>query len=90
MNGDPRGVFYDISDTEDEAANKTVRANLMIAITERIKAEGWTQAQAAAVLHVTQPRISDLMNGKMSRFSLDALANMLPPLGLALEVRTVA
>ena len=54
-------VFYDIADTPDEAANLTARGLLMVAIEQRIKEEGWTQAEAAARLHVTQPRISDLM-----------------------------
>lgn len=84
--GDPRGVFYDISDTEEEAANRTARAELMIAISERIRAAGWTQAEAARVLHVTQPRVSDLLNGKLSKFSVDALVNMLPAVGLKFEV----
>jgi predicted XRE-type DNA-binding protein len=80
-------VFYDIADTPDEAANLTARGLLMVAIEQRIKEEGWTQAEAAARLHVTQPRISDLMNGKISKFSLDALVNMLAPVGLTFDVR---
>lgn len=85
-----KSVFYDIADTPEEAANLTARSQLMIAIRERIKAEGWTQARAADVMHVTQPRVSDLMNGKLSKFSLDALVNMLPAVGLELELRPAA
>jgi len=61
----------------------------MIAIEQRITEEGWTQAEAAAHLHLTQPRVSDLLNGKITKFSLDALVNMLGPVGLTFEVRPV-
>lgn len=84
-----RSVFYDIADTPDEAANLTARSLLMIALEERIKERGWTQSEAAEILHVTQPRISDLMNGKLHKFSLDALVNMLPSVGLTFDVRPI-
>jgi transcriptional regulator with XRE-family HTH domain len=61
----------------------------MIAIERRIREEGWTQTETAARLHVTQPRVSDLLNGKVSKFSLDALVNMLAPVGLTFDVRPV-
>ena len=82
-------VFYDLADTREEAANLTARGVLMIAIEQRIRDEGWTQAEAAALLHVTQPRVSDLLNGKVNKFSLDALVNMLAPVGLAFDVRPI-
>jgi len=82
-------VFYDLAETPEEAANLTARGVLMIAIEQRIKEEGWTQTDAAAHLHVTQPRISDLLNGKITKFSLDALVNMLPSVGLTIQVRPV-
>src|SRR5882757_3997670 len=82
-------VFYDLAETPEEAANLTARAVLMIAIEQRITEEGWTQAEAAAHLHLTQPRVSDLLNGKITKFSLDALVNMLGPVGLTFEVRPV-
>lgn len=84
-----RSVFYDIADTPEEAANLTARSLLMIAIEERIKQHGWTQTEAAEILHVTQPRVSDLMNGKLHKFSLDALVNMLPSVGLMFDVRPI-
>ena len=80
-------VFYDLADTPEEAANLTARGLLMIAIEQRIREEGWTQTEAAARLHLTQPRVSDLLNGKISKFSLDALVNMLAPVGLTFDVR---
>jgi len=82
-------VFYDLAETPEEAANLTARGLLMIAIEQRIREEGWTQTVAAARLHVTQPRVSDLLNGKISKFSLDALVNMLAPVGLTFDVRPV-
>jgi predicted XRE-type DNA-binding protein len=82
-------VFYDLADTPEEAANLTARGMLMIAIEQRIREEGWTQTEAAARLHLTQPRVSDLLNGKINKFSLDALVNMLPPVGLAIDVRHI-
>ncbi|BBY07128.1 helix-turn-helix domain-containing protein [Mycobacterium noviomagense] len=82
-------VFYDLTDTPEEAANLTARGMLMIAIEQRIKEEGWTQSEAARRLHVSQPRISDLVNGKINKFSLDALVNMLAPVGLTLDVRPI-
>lgn len=82
-------VFHELVDTPEQAANLTARGLLMIAIEQRIREEGWTQAEAAKCLHVTQPRVSDLLNGKVSKFSLDALVNMLAPVGLAFDVRPV-
>jgi len=82
-------VFYDLADTPEEAANLTARGMLMIAIEQRIKEEGWTQTEGAARLRVTQPRVSDLLNGKIAKFSLDALVNMLAPVGLTFDVRPI-
>lgn len=82
-------VFYDLADTPEEAANLTARGVLMVAIEQRIRQEGWTQTEAAARLRVTQPRVSDLLNGKITKFSLDALVNMLAPIGLVFDVRPV-
>lgn len=82
-------VFYDLADSPGEAANLTARGVLMIAIEQRVREEGWTQTEAAARLHITQPRVSDLMNGKITKFSLDALVNMLAPVGLMFDVRPI-
>ena len=66
-------VFDAIADTPAEAANMKARAGLMTAI--RDAAEGWklTQAEAAKRLGVTQPRMNDLLRGRIDKFSLDAL-----------------
>ena len=80
-------VWDAIEDTPAEAANMRVRSELMIALKTRIEAKGWTQAEAARVMGVTQPRVSDLVRGKIDRFGLDALVAMASAAGLAVEVR---
>ena len=62
-----------IADTPEEAANLSVRAELTEKIAALIGESGWTQAGAAVHCGVTQPRISDLLRGRVSRFSPDAL-----------------
>ncbi|EQD80597.1 XRE family transcriptional regulator, partial [mine drainage metagenome] len=51
---------------------------------------GWTQKEAAARCHLTQPRINDLLRGRISRFSLDALVNIASSLGLRIHVELEA
>jgi predicted XRE-type DNA-binding protein len=74
-------VFDALADTPQEAANMRARAQLVRQITSAIKERGWTQAAAATHCGVTQPRINDLLNGRVSRFSLDALVNIASALG---------
>lgn len=83
-------VFADIGFPPEEAQNLLLRAQLMSRIREA--AEGLTQAEAARRFGVTQPRINDLLRGKIERFSLDALVNMLAKAGLrvAIQVRKAA
>ena len=64
-----------------EAANLRARSELMIALKEHIQASKMTQARAAKLLGVTQPRISDLMRGKIDLFSLETLIDMLARAG---------
>jgi predicted XRE-type DNA-binding protein len=80
-------VWGAISDTPGEAANLKARSALIITLTEMIKRRGLTQAGAAKCLGVTQPRISDLMRGKIDLFSLDTLVNMLDSAGMRIEIR---
>lgn len=74
-------VWDAIADTPEQAANLRSRAELMQKIAERVKHHGWTQAEAARHCGVTQPRINDLLRGRVSRFSLDALVNIATALG---------
>ena len=83
-------VWDAIADTPEEAANLRVRSELMGQIAGIVKEGGWTQVEAAERCGVTQPRINDLLRGRITRFSLDALVNMASALGrrvhVALEV----
>ena len=79
-------VWDAIADTPEEAANLRTRAELMNKIAEIVKEKGWTQAEAAAHCGVTQPRINDLLRGRVSRFSLDALVNIATALGRRVHV----
>ena len=78
-------VFADLGFPPKEAQNLLLRAKLMLRI--RQTAEGLTQAEAARRFGVTQPRINDLLRGKIDKFSLDALVNMLRKAGLRVEVQ---
>ena len=70
-------VFRDLGFSEGEAENLKIRADLMIGLTSLIEAQGLTQEAAAKLFGVTQPRINDLMRGKIDRFSVDSLIEML-------------
>lgn len=70
-------VWDAIEDTPQEAENMKLRSTLMMVLTAHIEKNKMTQTQAAKVFGVTQPRISDLVRGKISVFSIDMLVNML-------------
>jgi predicted XRE-type DNA-binding protein len=79
-------VWDAIADTPEEAANLRARAELMQKIAALLKQREWTQAEAASHCGVTQPRINDLLRGRVSRFSLDALVNIATALGCRVRV----
>lgn len=79
-------VWDAIEDNPAEAANLSLRSDLMMKIEELIKESGWTQAEAAKRCGVTQPRINDLLRGRITRFSLDALVNIASALGRKVTV----
>jgi predicted XRE-type DNA-binding protein len=79
-------VWDTIADTPEEAANLRLRSELMDQIEKLIERKGWTQSEAAARCGVTQPRINDLLRGRISRFSLDALVNIASALGQKVTV----
>lgn len=64
----------------------SVKSKLMIIVTKLIREHNWTQAQAAENIGVSQPRISNLMNGQISKFSIDTLLEMLGKLGYLLDI----
>lgn len=79
-------VFEDLGFPSEEAANLEVRSTLMGSIRSIIEHEGLTQARAAKLFGVTQPRVSDLVRGKIELFSIDALVNMLASAGRHVQV----
>jgi predicted XRE-type DNA-binding protein len=83
-------VWDALADTPEEAANLTLRSDLMMKIENIVKENGWTQAEAAKRCGVTQPRINDLLRGRISRFSLDALVNIAAALGRKVKIRLEA
>lgn len=78
-------VWDAIEDTPEEAENMKLRSALMMALKKHIETAALSQSQAAKVFGVTQPRVSDLMHGKISLFGLDALVNMAAAAGMHVE-----
>ena len=75
-------VFRDLGFSSDEAEHLLVRADLLIQLQKAIATRGLTQTKAAKLLRVTQPRVSDLLRGRLDLFSTDALIDMLARLGV--------
>lgn len=82
-------VWDAIEDTPAQAENMKLRSELMIALKDYIARAGLSQARAAKVLGVTQPRVSDLVRGKIDLFGLDSLVNMAAAAGLHVEMRVL-
>ena len=80
-------VWDALEDNPVERASLKIRSGLMIAIEETV--EGWrtTQKRAATRLGVTQPRLNDLLRGRISKFSLDALVDIATRAGLNITVK---
>jgi len=79
-------VFRDIGFSADEAQNLHLRSELMSKIEHFVRSSGLTQKECAARMGVTQPRLSDLLKGKIDKFSLDALVNMLGHAGMRVRL----
>jgi predicted XRE-type DNA-binding protein len=84
--GSTGNVFTDLGFPEPEAENLRIRADLMIDLSKLIERRGLSQGEAAKLLGVTQPRISDLVRGKIELFSIDTLVNMLSKGGASVRV----
>ncbi|MGH9342505.1 MAG: helix-turn-helix domain-containing protein, partial [Terriglobia bacterium] len=76
-----------IENTPEEAQNMKLRSTLMMALQNHIARAKLSQAQAATVFGMTQPRVSDLMRGKINLFALDTLVNMAAAAGMRVELR---
>jgi predicted XRE-type DNA-binding protein len=83
-------VFRDLGFASAEAENLRIRSELMARLRKVIDDEGLTQARAARLLGVSQPRVSDLARGRIDQFSIDALVNMLAKAGIRVTVTTRA
>ena len=83
-------VFADLGFPPDEVAVLTLRAELMVKLRKLIAAKGWTQAQAAEELGITQSRVSDLVRGKHEKFSLDMLVTLFARAGQTVKLRLAA
>jgi predicted XRE-type DNA-binding protein len=79
-------VFRDLGFGREEAEHLAVRAELMIKIEKLLKARGLTQSEAARIMRVSQPRVSDLLRGRLDLFSTDALIDMLARLGVSVRL----
>ena len=79
-------VFRDLGFDAAESANLKLRSDLMIELSKLIKARRLTQARAAALFGVSQPRVSDLVRGRIERFSVDTLVAMLGNAGARVEL----
>ena len=82
-----KSVWDAIEDDPAQAANMKHRSALMMAISEYVKAKGLNQTEAAKLFAVSQPRISDLMRGKIGMFSIDTLVAMLAAAGIGIDIR---
>ena len=83
-------VWDALADSPEQAANLRVHAELMQQIAAILKKRGWTQVEAARQCGVTQPRINDLLRGRVSRFSLDAFVNIATAIGRRIHVELEA
>ncbi|QGN00131.1 XRE family transcriptional regulator (plasmid) [Methylocystis parvus] len=79
-------VWDALEDTPQEAASMTMRSNLLIAVEQRVRSWNVTQAEAAKRLGITQPRLNDLLRGRIKNFSLEALINLAAQAGLAVRL----
>lgn len=83
-------VWDALLDSPEEARNMQLRSKLMMDCNEVIKSWEISQKEAAQALHITQPRLNDLLNGKIHKFSLDALVNIAANAKLDIEITTHA
>src|SRR5262249_32517222 len=79
-------VWHALEDDEEQAANMTMRSNAMIASTAAVRSWDTTQARAARRLGITQPRLNDLLHGKINKFSLDTLLMLATRAGLKVKI----
>ncbi|MCG8333586.1 MAG: XRE family transcriptional regulator [Proteobacteria bacterium] len=79
-------VFNDLGFTREQSGKLAIKSYLMLQIESFIKNRGMTQDQASKMMGVSRPRISDVMRGKIDKFTIDALVDMLTKAGLHVAV----
>jgi predicted XRE-type DNA-binding protein len=79
-------VWDALEDSPEDAATMTMRSNVMIAIKDEVRRWNTTQARAARRLGITQPRLNDLLHGKINKFSLDTLMTLATRAGLKVKI----
>lgn len=82
VNRSSGNVFRDVGFPAEQAEHLLIRSELLIQLQKAIASRGMKQAEAAKALNVTQPRISDLLRGRIDLFSADTLIDMLARLGI--------
>jgi len=82
-------VFEDLGFSAEESGLLLAKSRIMAGLTYLVKTNGWTQVEAAAAFGVHQPDVSDLINGKLSKFSLDRLIKMVESAGYEVNVEIV-
>ena len=80
-------VFQDLGFDTEEAENLRIRSELMQSIKQTVSKKNWTQSEAAEKFGVSQPRISEIFQGKVDLFTVDKLINMLPRVGQHVSIR---
>ncbi len=80
-------VFFDLFE-RGEAERLSIQSGLAIALEQEIKARKWTQAAAAKAIGIAQPRVNDLLRGRLDRFSIDALIEYLSRVGVQVQITT--
>lgn len=83
-------VWDALEDTQTEAASMTMRSNLLIAVEQQVRRWNVTQTEAARRLGVTQPRLNDLLRGRIQNFSLEALVDLATKAGLSVQLNIAA
>lgn len=82
-------IFEDLGFEAVEAANLKIRADLILDLQKYIRNQEWTQQEAANFFNETQPRISNLMNGDIEKFSIDKLVQMIVKSGMEIKVEVI-
>lgn len=90
LNKDSNNVFDDLGFDSAEASSLKLRSQLMLAIKQYIKENKLTQAQAAEIMDVDQPRINKLLNGHIELFTIDRLVTMLERTGIRVSLKFAA